>query len=83
MGERILYAADPYQAAEGADAVVLCTEWSEYRSPDLDRLGRVMRKRVFFDGRNVVDPERLTAAGFEHVGIGRPGRMPPTARPPS
>jgi UDPglucose 6-dehydrogenase len=79
-GTGIELEADPYHAATGADAVILCTEWNEYRGVDLERLKGVMKQPVFFDGRNVVDPERLAAAGFEHAGIGRPGNMPRAAK---
>lgn len=65
------YAEDPYAAAENADAVILCTEWNEYRTPDLERLKDLMRRPVFFDGRNILDPKHAEEAGFEYRGIGR------------
>jgi UDPglucose 6-dehydrogenase len=67
----IQYADDPYEAATGADAVLLLTEWNEYRSPDLKRLKGLMKSPVFLDGRNILDPVKTEAAGFTYRGIGR------------
>jgi UDPglucose 6-dehydrogenase len=63
---------DPYAAAEGADALVLVTEWHQLRHPDYARLRAVMRDPVLFDGRNVWNPDEARAAGFRYFGIGRP-----------
>ena len=63
--------SDPYAAAEGADAVVLCTEWRQYRSPDFRRLAEIMRGKALFDGRNQWDREHVEALGFSYSGIGR------------
>jgi UDPglucose 6-dehydrogenase len=64
-------AATPYDAVRGADALLLVTEWREFRSPDFDRLGELMRQRLVFDGRNLYDPVLLQSFGFEYQGIGR------------
>ena len=64
-------AATPLDAARGADALLLVTEWREFRSPDFERLGELMRQRVVFDGRNLYDPAQLQSLGFEYQGIGR------------
>ena len=69
-GDRIGYETDPYKAAEGADAVLLCTEWHEFRAADYGRLASVMRNKVLFDGRNVLEARKASAAGFEYEGIG-------------
>jgi UDPglucose 6-dehydrogenase len=69
--EGLLLAADPYAAAEGADALAVVTEWREFRSPDFDRLAQTMRQRVLFDGRNLYEPARLRELGFTYAGIGR------------
>jgi len=63
---------DAYAASEGADAVVLATEWNEYRSPDFARVAGRMRGRHVYDGRNVLLPASVTAAGLAYRGIGRP-----------
>jgi UDPglucose 6-dehydrogenase len=63
---------DAYSVAERADAVVLVTEWPEYRELELEVLRDRMRGRLFVDGRGVFDPEKVAAAGLLHEGIGRP-----------
>ena len=68
---RVELAPEPYAAAEGADALVLVTEWNEFRRPDFERLRRIMRQPVLLDGRNVWDPEKVRALGFTYYGIGR------------
>ena len=62
---------DYYAAAEGADALVVATEWLQYQSPDIERLARSMRRRFVFDGRNVLSPTGFKQAGFSYRGIGR------------
>ena len=64
-------ASSPYEAAERADAVVLLTEWPEYLALDLDKLADEMRGNLFIDGRNLFNPEEMTAKGFHYEGIGR------------
>ncbi|MCZ8233832.1 MAG: UDP-glucose dehydrogenase family protein [Inhella sp.] len=65
------YAPDPYAAALGADALLVVTEWREFRSPDFERLRGEMATPIVYDGRNLYDPTTVRALGFEHVGIGR------------
>jgi UDPglucose 6-dehydrogenase len=67
----IAYAADEYAAARGAHALVIVTEWNEFRNLDLVRLRRLMRKPVLCDLRNVYRPLDVEAAGFRYVGVGR------------
>ena len=68
----VKWAENAYQAAQGADLVVVLTEWNEYRGLDLDRLARRMAKPRMADLRNVYDGKEARAAGFEHyVGVGR------------
>jgi UDPglucose 6-dehydrogenase len=66
------FAPSALAALEGADALVIVTEWKEFRSPDLDAMKGAMRRAVIFDGRNILDPRQARAAGFEYTGIGRP-----------
>ncbi|HTT71752.1 MAG TPA: UDP-glucose/GDP-mannose dehydrogenase family protein [Anaeromyxobacteraceae bacterium] len=75
VGPHVKLAGEPYEAAEGADALFLVTEWNEFRSPDYERLKRVMRGSVLFDGRNVWDAARAAAAGFTYYGVGRAERL--------
>jgi len=75
LANRVIFVEHPYDATVGADALVLVTEWQEYRSPDFERLAAQMRRKVLIDGRNVwsaVEPETL---GFTYEGIGL-GRRP-------
>ncbi|MBA3450952.1 MAG: UDP-glucose/GDP-mannose dehydrogenase family protein [Chloroflexia bacterium] len=62
---------DPYAAAEGADAIALCTPWPEYATVDFAQVRRVMRGDLVLDGRNMLDPALLENAGLRYVGIGR------------
>jgi UDPglucose 6-dehydrogenase len=70
------YCTSPYEAATGADAMVLVTEWNEFKLLNLDRLRGVMRRPVVFDGRNVWEPERMRRLGFEYYSIGRKPVLP-------
>jgi UDPglucose 6-dehydrogenase len=65
------YCSDPYKVAEGADAVMLVTEWDEFRTLDLHRIRDLMRQPVFLDGRNAFDPDDMKKLGFIYQGIGR------------
>ena len=60
-----------YEAAEGADALAIVTEWQEFRSPDFDRLKQILKAPVIFDGRNLYDPSMLARFGFTYYAIGR------------
>ena len=70
------YADSPYAAADGADAVVLVTEWNEFKFLDLERLRTAMKRPVVFDGRNLWEPERMRRLGFEYHSIGRRPVLP-------
>jgi UDPglucose 6-dehydrogenase len=65
------YAANAMAALNGADALVIATEWKEFRSPDFDAIARALKQPVIFDGRNLYDPAILRARGFEYHAIGR------------
>ncbi len=67
----ITYCANAYEAAEGADAVLIVTEWNEFKQLNLERLRAIVRRPYLFDGRNIYDPARASKAGFEYYGIGR------------
>lgn len=60
-----------YDAIKGADALIVVTEWNEFRNPDFQRLGQTLKNKVIFDGRNIWKPENLAAQGFTYYGIGR------------
>ncbi|UCD19460.1 MAG: UDP-glucose/GDP-mannose dehydrogenase family protein, partial [candidate division WOR-3 bacterium] len=65
------YCRDPYETADGVDAIILVTEWDEFKKMDLERVRRAMRKPVFIDGRNLFEPEKMKDLGFVYCGIGR------------
>jgi len=65
------YCQSSYEAAEGADAVAIVTEWNEFKLLNLERLRQVMRRPLVFDGRNIYEPERMRRLGFEYHSIGR------------
>lgn len=71
FGERIHYHRVNYDALRGADALLVVTEWSEFRRPDFARMKQLMRHPVIFDGRNIYDPEDMKALGFVYYSIGR------------
>ena len=60
-----------YEAAEGADALCIVTEWQEFRSPDFDRLKQILKSPLIFDGRNLYDPAMVGRFGFTYCAIGR------------
>jgi len=71
FGNQIKFAKDQYEALKGADALVLVTEWQEFREPDFNYMKSLMRNHVIFDGRNIYNPEKLKKLGFTYYGIGR------------
>ena len=71
IGIAVTYSHDMYDAADGADALMLVTEWKEFRIPNTDTLLNKMRGRLILDGRNILDAEELKAAGFEYHCIGK------------
>jgi len=69
--DRIVLAEDSYEAIKGADALAVVTEWNEFRTPDFQRMKKLMRSPVIFDGRNIFNREELRKMGFTYYGIGR------------
>ncbi|MCG8469167.1 MAG: UDP-glucose/GDP-mannose dehydrogenase family protein [Gemmatimonadetes bacterium] len=69
--DAIAYGDDEYETLDRADALVLVTEWLQYRRPDWASVSQRMKQKVLFDGRNMFDPERMSALGFEYYSIGR------------
>jgi len=75
FGDRIHYNANEYEILSGADALVIVTEWNEYRNPDFERISGLLTSPVIFDGRNLYEPRRMKHIGFEYFAIGRNGRQ--------
>jgi len=71
LGDRIRYADTNYDALDGADALVIVTDWNEYRHPDFNRMKQALRRPVIIDGRNLYNPDRLRSLGFVYDSIGR------------
>jgi len=72
IGNQIQYATSQYQALEKADALIIATEWSEFRTPDFDRIGESLQSKVIFDGRNLFEVAKLQSMGYQYISIGRP-----------
>lgn len=72
VGNKVEYATDIYNAVEGADALMLLTEWKQFRLPTWERVIKAMAQPVVLDGRNLYDPEEMRQAGFIYYSIGRP-----------
>lgn len=71
LGDSVYYASDIYDAADGADAIMLVTEWKEFRLFNMDTLKEKIRRRVIFDGRNIYDSDEMNNNGFDYFGIGK------------
>lgn len=71
IGEKIQYCATPYEAAEGADAIFIATEWPEFRTPDFDKLSSIVKGKVIFDGRNLYELSLMKELGYAYYSIGR------------
>jgi UDPglucose 6-dehydrogenase len=71
FGSKVTYAENGYAALTGADALVIVTEWNEFREPDFAKIRKLLRNPVIFDGRNIYTPEQMRAHGFTYYSIGR------------
>lgn len=71
LGHRIEYAESAYDAADGADALLVCTEWSVFRNPDFDVLDDKLNNKVIFDGRNLYDLDKMRQLGYHYKSVGR------------
>jgi UDPglucose 6-dehydrogenase len=63
--------SDPYSLAEGCDALIVVTEWNEFKQLDLERVHELMKQAILFDGRNIYDPDKMKQLGFKYLGFGR------------
>jgi len=73
--EKVTFVDDPYSAIDGADALILMTEWNPYRSLDLDRVKESMKAPMIIDLRNIYEPKRMEGFGFRYTSVGRPGEI--------
>jgi UDPglucose 6-dehydrogenase len=72
IGDRIAYAESSYKAVENADALIIVTEWNEFRTPDFEYMLKIMAKPIIFDGRNILLPKAARELGFIYYSLGRP-----------
>ena len=70
-GDKIIYSENSYAALKDADAMVLLTEWNEFRRPDFEKIGTLLKSKIIFDGRNQYNAKRLQQKGFEYYQIGK------------
>jgi UDPglucose 6-dehydrogenase len=71
IGDKIAYASNEYEALDGADALLICTEWGIFRNPDFEKMGALLKDKVIFDGRNLYDVDDMNKKGFYYSSIGR------------
>ena len=71
VGDTIRYTETNFDALDGADALVICTEWSEFRNPDFAEMKARLKAPVVFDGRNIYDPDHMAELGFAYWSVGR------------
>jgi len=79
LGQKISYAPTMYAALENADALIIFTEWNEFRNPDFECMRKIMKTPLIFDGRNVFDPDSLARLGFTYYSVGRKTVLPSSA----
>jgi UDPglucose 6-dehydrogenase len=72
LGRGVQMVEDGYDAVDGADGLVIFTDWQKFRTPDFDLMASKMRQKVIFDGRNLYDPRAMAKRGFQYICIGRP-----------
>ncbi len=83
LGDTITYCNSSYDALNQADALLLITEWNEFRRPDFEKMKQLMNRPVMFDGRNQYDANRMAERGFDYFSVGRTGVSPKTETPVS
>lgn len=71
LGDKIQYCNTPYEAADGADAIFIATEWPEFRTPDFDKISSLLKEKVIFDGRNLYEVSAMKELGYKYFSIGR------------
>jgi UDPglucose 6-dehydrogenase len=71
VGDKIIFAANQYEAIRDCDALIIATEWSEFRTPDFEKMAGIMKNKIVFDGRNVYEPLKMKELGYYYESIGR------------
>ena len=70
-GDKIIFAANQYDALQNADALIIATEWNEFRTPNFEKISSSLKSKIIFDGRNLFDPEQMQAIGYHYESVGR------------
>ncbi len=70
-GDKMSFAKDEYEALKGADALIIATEWSLFRTPDFKRVAELLKEKTIFDGRNLYELDEMQKLGFTYVSVGR------------
>jgi UDPglucose 6-dehydrogenase len=76
LGEKVIYAENQYEALNHADALIIATEWNEFRTPNFLKMVTSLKNKVIFDGRNLFDLAAIRDLGFHYESIGRPVSVP-------
>lgn len=71
VGDKINYASNQYEALQNADALIIATEWSEFRTPEFEKMSSLLKNKVVFDGRNVYDASQMKELGYHYESVGR------------
>lgn len=71
FGDKVTFTSSQYEALEGADALMIFTEWPIFRTPDFEKIGKLLKNKLIFDGRNLFEPEQMTELGYRYHSIGR------------
>jgi UDPglucose 6-dehydrogenase len=69
--DKIIFATNQYEALENADALIIATEWNEFRTPNFDKITSLLKNKAIFDGRNLFDPEQMKKLGYHYESVGR------------
>ena len=70
-GDKISYGANNYEVLQDADALIIATEWQVFRNPDFNKMAKLLKNKVIFDGRNLFEVDAVKEQGFEYFSIGR------------
>jgi UDPglucose 6-dehydrogenase len=71
VGDKIQFAENQYEALKNADALIIATEWSEFRTPEFEKMSSLLNNKVVFDGRNVYDSNQMKELGYHYESVGR------------
>ena len=76
LPKAVVYCKDEFEAADGADCLLILTEWNQFRALELDRMRKLLKQPVIIDLRNLYQPKKMAKAGFHYISVGRPDGVP-------